>query len=583
MADKDMGLSLEITSLNDYFLTSGSIHIDSDERKQMTDKLLVYVPVLSDAATLGKEGSFAFASYYGDHMVLQRGPQRANIWGYSPHLGEKVTVTVGGHSVSTTVVSGHVAKGGVWQVKLQAMTNPGPYVITASSNSGRIQLHDVLFGDVWICSGQSNMQVSVSQVFNAAHEIEDSNNYPNIRVMTIRNQASTHAETDLLSIWKHWSPANKGSIGGPNWNYFSAVCWFYGKYLYRHRGYPIGLIASDWGAARIEPWMSPQALSTCHVNVPSPLLLPHHEPGKFYVPNVPTVMWNSMMGPLTKMTIYGAVWYQGESNDHDPSGYKCLFPAMIADWRKQFHQASGGETNAMFPFGFVQLAALSKTHNIGDFPDLRWAQTVNLGYAPNSVLKKVFMAVAMDLPDYNSPWGAIHPRYKQDVGLRLGLAAEAVAYGVENVHYQGPFPTSVTAHKNSGTLTIEFDHGRTPIEVRSNDGYEVCCSTNVHAHCSTKDSNWKAAPISAHSTSSINLNYHQHCGGNAHVLGVRYAWRESPCDVKKCAVYSKANGLPAPPYLSLGSFALTSYYGDHMVLQSGPQWVNISRVLAAPG
>lgn len=109
-------------------------------------------------------GSFAFASYYGNHMVLQRGPQRANVWGYSPHLGERVTVTVADHSVSTTVVTGHVTKGGVWQVKLPAIINPGPYVITASSHSGTIQLHDVLFGDVWICSGQSNMQVSVSQV-----------------------------------------------------------------------------------------------------------------------------------------------------------------------------------------------------------------------------------------------------------------------------------------------------------------------------------------------------------------------------------------------------------------------------------
>ncbi|XP_064594993.1 sialate O-acetylesterase-like [Liolophura sinensis] len=506
-------------------------------------------------ATLGKEGSFAFASYYGDHMVLQRGPQRAIVWGYSPNIGEKVTVTLAGHPMSTTVIGGNVAKGGVWSVKLPAITNPGPYLITASSTSGAIQLHDVLFGDVWICSGQSNMHVTVSMTFNASQEIADADHYPNIRVMTIGYQASPILETDLLSIPQQWSVANSASIGGPDWTHFSAVCWFYGKYLYRHRGYPIGLIASYWGGSAIQPWMTPDGLATCNEKVPSPIVMAKPLPGKFYLPQEPTVMWNSMMGPLVNMTIYGAIWYQGESNAWNPPQYKCLFPAMITHWRKHFHDGSGGETDAMFPFGFVQLAPNGNNTHIGGFPGLRWSQTANFGYTPNSLMKKVFMAVAMDLPDFDSPNGPIHPRAKRDVGLRLGLAAEAVAYGVPNVRYQGPYPTTVSVNPTTGIVTIEFDSGRTPIEVRNNDGYEVCCSVDTHASCGQNDAHWKAAPIAAHRTSAIDLAYGHNCGANVHILGVRYAWRESPCSFKSCAVYSKVNGLPAPPYMSLGTYA----------------------------
>ncbi|XP_064594989.1 sialate O-acetylesterase-like [Liolophura sinensis] len=488
-------------------------------------------------------------------MVLQRGPQRANIWGYSPKLGEKITVTLGSHPVSTTVVKGNVAKGGVWSVKLPAITNLGPYVITASSTSGTIQLHNVLFGDVWICSGQSNMQLTVSMAYNASQEIADADHYPNIRVMTISRKASPHLVADLPQILQPWAVVSRASIGGPDWDYFSAVCWFYGKYLYRHRGYPIGLIDSNWGGAAIEPWMTTDGLATCNVKIPSPLVMAKPVPGVFYVPDEPTVLWNSMMAPLVNMTIYGAIWYQGETNARDPSAYKCLFPAMIKSWRQTFHEGSGGETDAIFPFGFVQIAPWTQQSTIGSFPALRWAQTAGYGYVPNSVMNKVFMSVAMDLADYDSPWNTTHPKNKQDVGLRLGLAAEAVAYGVPNVRYQGPFPTTVSVNPTSGIVTIEFDSGRTPIEVRSNDGYEVCCSANVNVKCLTNDAEWKPAPIRKQRTSSIDLTYSQNCGANVHILGVRYAWRESPCPAKKCAIYSKSNALPAPPYLSLGYYA----------------------------
>ncbi|KAK3600187.1 hypothetical protein CHS0354_001903 [Potamilus streckersoni] len=160
------------------------------------------------------------------------------------------------------------------------------------------------------------------------------------------------------------------------------------------------------------------------------------------------------------------------SNAAHADKYACQFPAMITDWRHKFHQASNGETNSMFPFGFVQLAGnANDTSRIGGFPDLRWAQTANYGHVPNAKLQNVFMSVAMDLPDFNSPYGTVHPRDKEDVASRLVLAARAVAYGEKGLDFQGPYPTRFTVQ--GSTLAIEFSQGNSPIEVRSNSGFEV--------------------------------------------------------------------------------------------------------------
>ncbi|XP_055957670.1 sialate O-acetylesterase [Patella vulgata] len=189
-------------------------------------------------------------------------------------------------------------------------------------------------------------------------------------------------------------------------------------------------------------------------------------------PRAASVLWNSMVIPLLPQTIYGAIWYQGESNTHNSDQYACLFPSMIKDWRLKFHQASMGATNQNFPFGFVQLAGNQNDSNrIAGFPAIRWSQTAKYGYAPNPKMPYTFMAVAMDLPDFKSPHGTVHPRYKQDVAERLGLAGLAVAYGEKGLSYQGPYPTSFNT-KTKDQLVIEYNHGSSVLDVRSNNGFE---------------------------------------------------------------------------------------------------------------
>ncbi|XP_046342766.2 sialate O-acetylesterase-like [Haliotis rufescens] len=481
-----------------------------------------------------------FAAYYQDHMVLQRGPKHAVVWGTSNKIGEAVTVEVsGGHgNVSTTVVADPDGElDGVWTVKLPAITDPGPFTVTASYRWGNVSIQDVLFGDVWICSGQSNMNFYVSRLFDPAKVVAEAERYHDIRVFRTHTLESNTTFHNLHGSALHWSKPSQASL-----QLFSAVCWLYAQYLYPHRKYPLGMVESAWGGTSIEAWSSPDALAKCPVKTKRG-------------PNSDNVLWNSMMNPFTYMTIYGVLWYQGENNAHHPDRYACEFPAMIADWRSKFHQRSLGETEADFPFGFVQLAANNNVTYVGSFPQLRWAQTANLGRAPNSKMLNTFMAVAMDLPDFASPYGTIHPRYKEDVARRLLLAGRAVAYKETGLDFQGPFPSGFGVNDKVQLLNIEFSSGHTPIEVRNKDGFEVCCSSSRTTTCGAHDV-WVRAPITTHDIKSVTVST-SGCGSR-HLVGLRYEWRTSPCPLRKCAVYGRDNDLPAPPYIRSHAFTDSS-------------------------
>uniref|UniRef100_A0A2C9LRX1 Sialate O-acetylesterase domain-containing protein n=1 Tax=Biomphalaria glabrata TaxID=6526 RepID=A0A2C9LRX1_BIOGL len=287
--------------------------------------------------------TFAFAKQFQNHMVLQRAPQRANIYGFSPTIGQKVTLEVDG----------------------------------------------------------------------AAQEIADAHNY-NIRVMTVGLTESSTPLYDLAKISEPWSRANNSTVG-----HFSAVCWLFGKNIYRSRHIPIGLVATSWGGTPIKAWSSPLALVHCGLHHEEEIEQPQsyteyvnkvgpEDRHRLQGPGNSSVLWNSMIHPLLGMTIYGAIWYQGES---DSSGvardkYNCTFPTMIKDWRSNWNRASNGQTSNTFPFGFVQLAPNHPSPGpTAGFADIRWHQTVDRGDVPNPDMPNVFMAVAMDLPDFNSPYG----------------------------------------------------------------------------------------------------------------------------------------------------------------------------------
>ncbi|CAF2590172.1 unnamed protein product [Rotaria sp. Silwood2] len=492
-----------------------------------------------------------FANYIQDHMVLQRAPQRAVIWGFGD--ASKLTTLRINNKIYTTVSRTEPANDlgeSIWSITLDPFSEEGPYDIQvtqplANGTLYTITLHDVLFGDVWICSGQSNMQMAVIDIFNATEEINNASNYPKIRVFTAALQPSDTPIEELLGIVESWSVASPQSIGGPSFTYMSAVCWLYGRMIHEALGgRPIGLIATSWGGTAIELWMPPQALHDCGISSKKQIPLQPYGQSSEMVSLNNSNLFNAMIYPFTRMVVYGAIWYQGESNaNYHADKYACTFSKMIQYWRQTWSQRTNYLTDIHFPFGFVQLSTWSNTSTVvGGFPIIRWHQTFDVGYVPNNVVPKVFMAVALDLRDDPNN---IHPRTKHDVGYRLSRSGLAVAYN-QQVEYQGPIVSSVSYSSGSKTVNITYTSVQN-IDLRNPNGFEVCCKGS---RCKD-DSLWVPATISSKYSLTITLTISSSCV-RKHLYGLRYLWRETPCLFKQAALYSYTDpNLPSPPYIKL--------------------------------
>ncbi|XP_053396061.1 sialate O-acetylesterase-like [Mercenaria mercenaria] len=181
---------------------------------------------------------------------------------------------------------------------------------------------------------------------------------------------------------------------------------------------------------------------------------------------------------------------------------------------------------------------------VGRFPKIRWAQTTNVGYVPNSNMPNTFMAVAIDLPDFKSPTGAIHPRYKQDIAARLVLGARNLVYSDSEVVFQGPFPTGYSINPQRQTMLITFNNDKSSLQVNHKNGFEICCASSATA-CKNQSS-WAIVDIVQYQQSTVEIDtldcYLQH------IVGVRYLWRNSPCALKQCALYDSDTQLPVPPF-----------------------------------
>jgi sialate O-acetylesterase len=204
-------------------------------------------------------------------MVLQRAPQRAVVWGFGdPNTLTTLTIN---NKIYTTISGSEVANAqneSIWSVTLDPVEDEGPFDIHVSQplSNGTlvtITLHDVLFGDVWLCSGQSNMQFTVSMMFNASEEIANAGNFSKIRLFTAFLVASASPLEELGGIWLNWSVASSQTVGGPDDHYMSAVCWLYGRMVHQALdGRPMGLIATSYYGTMIEVWMPPKALQDCN-------------------------------------------------------------------------------------------------------------------------------------------------------------------------------------------------------------------------------------------------------------------------------------------------------------------------------
>ncbi|XP_032565564.1 sialate O-acetylesterase isoform X1 [Chiroxiphia lanceolata] len=488
-------------------------------------------------APVAAGGMLGFASYYGDHMVLQREPAGAVLWGRG-EPGAEVTVTLSGAEGLVIMKKTAQVKGpsGTWTAVLDPMDQGGPYALTAKQGSENVTLQDIYFGDVWLCSGQSNMAMTVLQVANASQELAAAARYPYIRIFAAAPARSDVELEDLERIALPWSIPTAENLGHGNFTYFSAVCWLLGRSLYEALGSPVGLVEAAWGGTPIEAWSSRQALQACGLPEDMGSTSPHwHLSG----PQTPSVLWNAMIHPLLNMTLRGIAWYQGEANAFlHTDRYNCTFPALIADWRRAFHAGSAGQTEPLLPFGFVQLSTYRRESPDDSFARLRWHQTADLGVVPNARMPGTFMAVAMDLGDEHSPYGSIHPRDKQNVAHRLLLGARAVAYGDKDLVFQGPYPTRAVLEVTRGLLNVTYSQ-ELICRQRDTRSFEVCCSSQA-SPC-----RWLPAPVVAVGSRTVTLALG---GCGMLVLGLRYAWAEWPCEYQSCPLYNP-QGLPAPPFL----------------------------------
>jgi sialate O-acetylesterase len=354
-------------------------------------------------------------------MVLQQNDS-VTLWGWG-YNGQRVKA-IGSWSndtASTTVTN--LAR---WSMKLKTPAGGGPYTLHIISRENEIVLNDILIGEVWICSGQSNMEMS----FNTArHTQEDVNNSynNNIRLFQVPRMASDYPQEDLRATWK---TCDSNSVKS-----FSAVGYYFGKKLQESLNVPIGLISSNWGGTPAETWTPSENINN------NPLLKQASDQLEEvqWGPVRPGLNYNGMIAPLTKYNIAGATWYQGEANVGNNKGtYSLLLTTMIDSWRKKW--------NKEFPFYFIQIApyAYSKA-NQGAL--LQEQQTKAMSF-PNTG-----MVVVTDLVD---TVGDIHPKNKKDVGLRLANLALAETYHQDITGYKSPAFNKAESIKNK--FIISFDN-----------------------------------------------------------------------------------------------------------------------------
>ena len=446
---------------------------------------------------------------FGSSMVLQRNKPIA-IWGWAD-AGEKITV-----QFNKQVKKTKAGKDGSWKVELNQEVAGGPYqLIVAGKNT--ITFEDVLVGEVWICSGQSNMEWSVKNSDSAKREIRESD-YPMIRHIKVpRTIAATPAKDITGGVWQKADSTTTGD--------FTAVGYFFARKLFKELNVPIGLVNTSWGGTMVETWTSREAFEKTEEfkdlfsTVPfTDIQASADKAGKPVSPNAyPTLLFNGMINPLIPFSIQGAIWYQGETNAGRAFQYRKAFPLMIQDWRQRFGQGD-------FPFYFVQLASFNASNGTSakgsGWAELREAQMATLS------LPNTGMAVTMDIGESKD----IHPRNKQDVGARLAAIALNNIYGVK-MEFSGPLYQSSTTDGNK--IVVSFAHANNGLVIKDKYGYlkgfEVAGADKKFYYAKADVKNNQVIVYSDSVASPV---------------AVRYGWAD---DMPEVNLYNK-DGFPASPF-----------------------------------
>jgi sialate O-acetylesterase len=501
---------------------------------------------------------------FTDGLVIQQG-MPAPVWGWAPD-GEQVTVRLAGQVATAT------AQGGRWMAKLPSLKAGGPFPMTIAGKN-TIELPNVYVGEVWVCSGQSNMQFSLRGAFEAQKDIDQSAN-PLLRLFTVPNVKADQPLDDVKSKWVEAGPATTPG--------FSAVAYYFGRDLQQALKVPVGLIHTSWGGSPAEVWMSRRvlegdpewktmldaspkqlanfeaALAKFQVDLPvikeqdkvaiadaqqkakelvdaaqgkgADEIAKAEVAGKTLVdqarakavqretaprrPWVPTELYNGMIAPLIPYAIHGAIWYQGESNAGRAFQYRRLMTDLIKNWRQDW---GAGD----FTFLMVQLAPFMK---IQPQPrDSGWAELREAQLLATTALPQVGQAVITDVGEEND----IHPKHKAPVGARLAMAARGIAYG-EKIEYSGPVYSTMQVQGNS--IVLSFMHVGAGLEARDGalKGFAIAGADHKFV--------WADAQIRGNTVVVSSPEVPD-------PLAVRFGWADYPV-----VNFWNKDGLPATPF-----------------------------------
>ncbi|MDZ4288322.1 MAG: sialate O-acetylesterase [Prosthecobacter sp.] len=503
-------------------------------------------------------GSFAQAevklpALFSDNLVLQQKKPIA-VWGWAAP-DEDVSVRFAGQTQVT-----RADLDGRWRISFDPLPASSEAREMVISGKNTLTLKNVLVGEVWVCSGQSNMQWAVSQAGNAEQEIAGSA-FPDIRMFNVERVPAMKPVTDVKGAWKEANPKNTGD--------FSAVAYFFGRHLHQVLKVPVGLINTSWGGTRVEAWSSRESLEErpCAAQMLSdwsgilnswdataekskfeaaqaewqaqvkkinadnakvaagqpkkpspPAPRPPDDPSKS--PHFPAVLYNGMIAPLIPYAIQGAIWYQGESNQKRAFQYQELLPNMINDWRTRW--------NDEFSFYIVQLASFGNGRPATKAPGVpdTWAELQEAQYLTTITLPKTGLVVTNDIGEETN----IHPKNKQEVGRRLALWALAKDYHRPNGAFSGPLYKSSAIEGDK--VRIKFDHIGGGLQVRGGGDLKQFQITGA-------DEKWVWA--------QAKIDGEEVVVSSPEVLrpvGVRYAWAAWP----EGANLMNADGLPASPF-----------------------------------
>lgn len=491
--------------------------------------------------SMGAQADVRLPLMFSDNMVVQR-ETTATFWGWASP-GEKISVAASWGEQATATATAD----GEWKLKLKTPAAGGPFTITIKG-SNTIELKNVLSGEVWLCSGQSNMGMTVSNVSNAQAEIAAAD-HPQIRLLSVKLVTANEPQKECQGTsWAPCSPKNVGS--------FTAAGYFFGRKLHQDLKVPIGLINSSWGGTCIEAWTSwdvqkdDPAMQALRKNwderdktytpegakkqfeaekkawdawnagdkktkaPPRPRL--HPQPRKDQ--NYPANLFNAMINPLVPFAIRGAIWYQGEGNAGRGKEYRVQLERMIVNWRTLW--------GCEFPFYFVQLpnfmAPWQNPVEDGGWPQIRESFAKTAKEVPNTG-----MAITIDIGEETD----IHPKNKQDVGDRLGRVALHKTYGMKGFAWNGPVAESCKFA--GGKATILFNTGGAPLTVKGGGKIVGFALTGEDGKTVAADAVIEGKDTVIVSSPKV-----------AEPVVVHYAWANNPVGVN----LANAEGLPASPF-----------------------------------